>query len=186
MSPTRQCTGPCGQRKPWTEFHAAARWPDGTMRRPQSRCKACAAEARKQALRRTRRDDPEAARARDRREWKAIQASPDRARKRRRLQQENSSAFRERQRQPRIDAVLNELGNGRTAGELVELTGLPLRSVVEALKWLRELGRVEQAWSGRRTAAHNRIMVWRFAVDDAAEDARAADAARKRAERACP
>jgi hypothetical protein len=31
----------CGESKPWTEFWPAAKWPDGTMQRPQSYCKAC-------------------------------------------------------------------------------------------------------------------------------------------------
>lgn len=36
-----------GALLPWSEFHAATKWPDGTMRRPQSRCKDCAREAGK-------------------------------------------------------------------------------------------------------------------------------------------
>lgn len=31
----------CGVKKGWSEFYAKVKWPDGTMRRPQSRCKAC-------------------------------------------------------------------------------------------------------------------------------------------------
>lgn len=31
----------CGEIKPWGAFYAALKWPDGTMRSPQSYCKMC-------------------------------------------------------------------------------------------------------------------------------------------------
>lgn len=38
---TKRCTGSCGLEKPWSAFYAKEKWPDGTMRRPQSRCMDC-------------------------------------------------------------------------------------------------------------------------------------------------
>lgn len=42
----RQCVN-CGQAKPWGDFYAAKRWPDGTMRRPYPRCKECVKQQRR-------------------------------------------------------------------------------------------------------------------------------------------
>lgn len=54
MEPSRVCTR-CGERKPWSEFYAKVKWPDGTTRQPQSRCKRCFAEIHAQR----KRDNPE-------------------------------------------------------------------------------------------------------------------------------
>lgn len=54
----------CGERKPWSQYYAAARWPDGTMRRPGSRCKECDLAR----LRQRDKENPEAKRTRQR-EW---------------------------------------------------------------------------------------------------------------------
>lgn len=96
MTPQRRC-GACGLTKPWTDFWAAAHWPDGTVRRPQSRCKDCV-KARKRHLRR---QDPERARARDRQDWQRLMADPARRARRRETQRENSSAFRRKQAEER-------------------------------------------------------------------------------------
>ena len=37
---TRVCRV-CHERKPWSAFHKAQSWPDGSMRSPRSECKAC-------------------------------------------------------------------------------------------------------------------------------------------------
>lgn len=58
---TKTCNG-CGQAKPWSDYYAKARWDDGTMRQPHSRCKTCAAEQCKRAYW----ADPESARQRSR------------------------------------------------------------------------------------------------------------------------
>lgn len=39
----KRCTR-CKEVKPWGAFYAGKKWPDGTMRVPQSRCKECMAE----------------------------------------------------------------------------------------------------------------------------------------------
>lgn len=36
----KRCNG-CQAVKPWSEFYAKTKWPDGTMRQPHSRCKEC-------------------------------------------------------------------------------------------------------------------------------------------------
>lgn len=41
--PTKKCAK-CKRRKPWTDYWAKTKWPDGTMRQPQSWCKTCHAE----------------------------------------------------------------------------------------------------------------------------------------------
>lgn len=84
---TKRCTA-CRQSKPWREFYAAKKWPDGTMRVPQSRCKKCA-----HAIRHMQRKQPTQwtrhlaqQRARYRRmspEMRAIKREGDRTRKRR-------------------------------------------------------------------------------------------------------
>ena len=38
--PTRVCRD-CGERKPWSDFHPKAKWPDGTTRQPHCYCKPC-------------------------------------------------------------------------------------------------------------------------------------------------
>jgi hypothetical protein len=73
VEPTRLCTRPkcplAGQRQPWSNFYAAAKWPDGTMRRPQSWCKACANAASKA--------NPEPRRRYDRRRYARIRKDPE-------------------------------------------------------------------------------------------------------------
>lgn len=65
--PAKTCAGPCGQRLPWTEFYAAAKWPDGTMRRPRHMCKACDKAYRAEHARK----HPEQAQASRKRYWQA-------------------------------------------------------------------------------------------------------------------
>lgn len=88
------CTA-CDTPKAWTEFWAAARWPDGTMRRPQSHCKDCFKAAR----RKRRRDDPEWARDINRKDWQRIKNDPVMLAKRRVLTRENSHIYRLRRRE---------------------------------------------------------------------------------------
>lgn len=40
----RTCTGPCGETKPWAEFRVRNRWPDGSTRTVQSKCRECEAQ----------------------------------------------------------------------------------------------------------------------------------------------
>lgn len=86
----RRSCGACLAVKPWTEFWAAAKYPDGTMQRPQSHCKDCVKAAR----RRRRREDPEWARAQYKADWQRIKANPDQLAKRRELTRENSRVHR--------------------------------------------------------------------------------------------
>lgn len=91
--PTKTCSV-CFELKPWSAYWAAARWPDGTMQRPQYRCKTCV-----KADRRARRaENPELFRRRDQRDWKALMANPDRRARRRETQRESSATFRAKQR----------------------------------------------------------------------------------------
>lgn len=41
VEPMKTCTGPCGRRLPWSAYYASNKWPDGTMRNPQGKCKEC-------------------------------------------------------------------------------------------------------------------------------------------------
>lgn len=85
------CAG-CEQDKPWADYWTAAKWPDGSMRRPQAKCKECVKAARRQR----RREDPERARETDRRDRERIQADPERLVRRRELTRENGVAHRRR------------------------------------------------------------------------------------------
>lgn len=80
----------CREPKTWAEFCAKTKWPDGTMRQPQSRCNACLAAVNRER----RRSDPEWAGRIDRRNWERIQADRAKAARRRETQRENSVAFR--------------------------------------------------------------------------------------------
>lgn len=91
----------CKSDKPWKGFWAAARWPDGTMQRPQYRCKECV----KQALRQRRKDDPEWARDLNKREWQRIKEDPEKLAHRRRLTRENSVAMRRRRAEEDVRAA---------------------------------------------------------------------------------
>jgi len=62
------------------------------MRSPQSRCQTCV-KARNRELRQL---DPDAARARDHRNYQKLMADPARAARRRETQRENSAAYRHR------------------------------------------------------------------------------------------
>lgn len=85
------CTA-CQRSLPWTDFWAKAKWPDGTMRVPQSHCKDCVKERRRQR----RVDDPVWAREQNRRDWQRIKSDPDKLAKRRELTRENSVVLRRR------------------------------------------------------------------------------------------
>lgn len=80
----------CQESKTWLDFHARSKWPDGTMRAPQSWCKNCVKARRKQR----RKDDPEWARAINQRDWQQIKADPVKLAKRRELTRENSRVHR--------------------------------------------------------------------------------------------
>lgn len=55
---TKQCAN-CGRLKPWGDFHAKTKWPDGTMRQPHAYCRRCFAEYVRAYQARRRRDDSE-------------------------------------------------------------------------------------------------------------------------------
>lgn len=80
----------CREKKTWESFWAKAKWPDGTMRTPQSWCKNCVKTRRKQR----RKDDPEWARQQYQREWQQIKADPVKLAKRRELTRENGRVHR--------------------------------------------------------------------------------------------
>lgn len=82
----------CGHTKLWSAFWAAKKHPDGTMQRPQSRCKECV----KQARRERRKSDPEWARKVDAADWKRIKDDPDKLALRRELTRENGAIHRRR------------------------------------------------------------------------------------------
>jgi hypothetical protein len=84
----------CQTRKPWSEFYAAAKHPDGSMVRPGAYCKPCVAARRRER----RRMDPEWARAVYRADWQRIKADPEKLARRRELTRENKAVWRERRR----------------------------------------------------------------------------------------
>ncbi len=85
----------CSQRVPWSAFHAKAKWPDGSMRRPQSWCKECVKARRRER----RRDDPDWARDLDRRDWQRIKSDPEKLARRRELTRENLVVHRLRRKE---------------------------------------------------------------------------------------
>lgn len=95
LSRLRSWCASCCQRLPWTSFWARSKWPDGTMRVPQSHCRDCV-----KARRRTRRhEDPAWAREQNRREWQRIKSDPEKLAKRRELTRENLIVHRLRRRE---------------------------------------------------------------------------------------
>lgn len=68
----------CQVVKPWHEFYAQRKWPDGTMRVPQCRCKQCAREVRAEQKRADRIANPEKWQARASRLWTQIKADHER------------------------------------------------------------------------------------------------------------
>lgn len=82
----------CQQSLPWSAFWAKAKWPDGSMRVPQSWCKECVKARRRER----RRENPEWAREINRRDWERIKANPDQLAHRRELTRENLAAMRHR------------------------------------------------------------------------------------------
>lgn len=63
--PRKTCAG-CAVTKPWSEFWAKAKWPDGSTRQPHARCKDCWREMSRERQRLRRLNDPEGVRALDR------------------------------------------------------------------------------------------------------------------------
>lgn len=62
--PVKQCNGPCGLKRPWSDFYAKVKWPDGSTRQPQSRCKECMATMQ--------REHPESKRKYDRKRYRRV------------------------------------------------------------------------------------------------------------------
>lgn len=75
--PTKRCAR-CREPKPWSDFHAKVKWPDGTMRQPHSRCKRCQNSAVTARQAKWRREHPEEARAFDKARWARLKANPER------------------------------------------------------------------------------------------------------------
>jgi len=73
----KRCTR-CLETKPLECFHAAVKWPDGTMRRPQSRCKDCNRELNLERYHALRRNAPERLREAWRRKYRSLRADPER------------------------------------------------------------------------------------------------------------
>ena len=80
--PMKVCANPdchmAGERQPWTNFYAKTKWPDGTMRQPHSRCKACQRVYVARWHREKRLRDPEWARKRTRRLHQSVKSDPER------------------------------------------------------------------------------------------------------------
>lgn len=87
---TKLCTGPCETVKPWSEFDARTRWPDGSVRTVTSRCSECRRKTTAERMARRRDADPEAERARLRALRATINADP----KLRRAAEESARASR--------------------------------------------------------------------------------------------
>jgi len=82
----------CRRDLPWSAYWAAVKCADGTMRRPQARCKECVKATRREQ----RQADPTRAREIDRRDRERIREDPEKAARRRELQRENSTVHRRR------------------------------------------------------------------------------------------
>lgn len=67
-----------GQPQPWSNFYAAAKWEDGTMRRPQARCKKCMAIFARRYQRARVVNDPEACHRENAARWQSIKNDPER------------------------------------------------------------------------------------------------------------
>lgn len=84
----------CGEVRSWLDFQARTKWPDGTMRRPNSWCKACIAAY----WRERRRNDPDWARELNKRQWQKTKADPALLAKARERVRENSRVYYLRRR----------------------------------------------------------------------------------------
>lgn len=93
MKLVKRCTK-CGEDKTWLDFHARVKWPDGTMRRPNSWCKECV----NAYWRERRADDPEWARELNRRNWQRVKNDPELLAKARERVRENSRVYYLRRR----------------------------------------------------------------------------------------
>ena len=62
----------CGEAKPWSQYGAQTRWPDGTMRRPRWACRPCESAYTAERQRRQRRENPEPLREYARRYWHTV------------------------------------------------------------------------------------------------------------------
>ena len=141
--PTKVCAR-CKERKPWSEYHAKTKWPDGTMRTPQGYCKAC----RRVAVSEWRAANPERNREHERRAWQALRSDPERLATRReynRQQMRRARGYKTERTQhrspvgqsPTLDAApfaawLRTLGD--TPGEIATVTGLNQRKVFGLLR----------------------------------------------------
>lgn len=123
----KTCTR-CGHDKPWGDFHAAAKWDDGTMRRPQSRCKDCLLKAnneRNSELSRTAKGRRKL-RARWRRKYRALRADPERRSTRNAYEREYYRANRSPNPTPSL-----WLENRPSAVSGIRLDTAPIRAAVE-------------------------------------------------------
>lgn len=68
VEPVKVCSR-CKAKKPWSAYYAKTRWPDGTMRQPQSRCRECMATVS--------REHPEWRRKHDRKRYKRTREDPE-------------------------------------------------------------------------------------------------------------
>lgn len=135
----------CNERKPWAAFQAAARWEDGSMRRPGSYCTPCIALRKRER----RRADPEWAKRLDRQDWQRIKADPEKLARRRELTRENGIVHRRRrgakprdtQRRPPIDSTALKAtfaASGMTQKELARRMGLDekrVRTMLAGPRW---------------------------------------------------
>lgn len=138
----------CGETKPWDAFQAAARWEDGTMRRPGSYCTPCIAERKRERRRR----DPEWGKRVDRRDRERINADPEKLARRRELTRENGIVHRRRmgakprdtQRRAPVEVAAlqeamreSELANAELARRL-GVDERRVRAMLEARRWQPE------------------------------------------------
>lgn len=121
----RRCVD-CGQTKPWGEYYPRKKWEDGTMRVPESRCKACSLK---------RLNDYAATvprRPRDQRWYQRVKADPERYA----IRLEHNRARHRRNRGTRPENYrgihrLDYQGSGR---------GQPVPDPQPFIDWLRTLG----------------------------------------------
>lgn len=68
----------CEVKKPWDDFYARTKWPDGTTRQPQSRCKECVKAVRAEQKRADKAKRPAVWRRRNHRWYAAVRKDPER------------------------------------------------------------------------------------------------------------
>lgn len=74
----KRCTGPCGRTLSWDFYYASKKWPDGTMKSPQPKCRECHGAYRLEWQRRQWTENRAKAQERERRKRIRRKADPER------------------------------------------------------------------------------------------------------------